>query len=154
MKKKIQLPPTVAEIQLSYRTKVKLDQCPKVNSSASAYKVFIESWDKSQIDFRELMRVMLLNKVGRVLGILDLGFGGTSAAIVEPKLIFVAAIRANAYSIILAHNHPSGETKPSDADNSLTKRLVEGGKLLAIPIHDHLIITENGYFSYADQRLL
>ncbi|WP_299568480.1 JAB domain-containing protein [uncultured Pedobacter sp.] len=154
MEKQIQMPATVAEIQLTYRSKVKPSDCPRVCSSASAYQVFLDSWDKLQINFREQLRVMLLNTRGRVLGIFDMSFGGTRCTLAEPKLIFAAAIKANAASIILAHNHPTGETSPSEADRTLTNKLAAIGNLLEIPLADHLVITEDKYFSFADEGLL
>ena len=85
---------------------------------------------------------------------MKLSTGGTSATIAEPKLIFASSILGNASSIILAHNHPSGNLKPSDADISLTKKMKEAGKLLEIPVVDHLIITPEGFYSFADEGLI
>lgn len=72
----------------------------------------------------------------------------------DPKLIFAAAIKANACGIILAHNHPSGNLSPSQADIDLTKRMKEGGKFLEIQVLDHVILTTEGYFSFADDGLI
>jgi DNA repair protein RadC len=69
-------------------------------------------------------------------------------------LVFAAAIKANASSIILSHNHPSGNLMPSEQDKRLTQRMVEAGRLLDIPVIEHIIITEEGYFSFADEGIL
>ena len=80
--------------------------------------------------------------------------GGVSGTVVDPKIIFKIAVEHLASSIILCHNHPSGNLKPSDADISLTKKIKEAGALLEIPILDHLIISDTGYFSFADEGLM
>ena len=73
---------------------------------------------------------------------------------VDPKLIFAAAFKANVSSVILAHNHPSGNVQPSQADVQLTRKIKEGGKFLDLPILDHFIITTEGYYSFADEGIL
>jgi DNA repair protein RadC len=80
--------------------------------------------------------------------------GGISGTVADPKLIFAAALKASASSIILAHNHPSGSLKPSEADIRLTKKLKEGGLYLEIPVLDHIILSKEGYYSFADEGLL
>ena len=80
--------------------------------------------------------------------------GGVSGTVADPKLIFAAAIKANACGIILAHNHPSGNLHPSQADIDLTKKMKEGGKLLEIQLLDHVIVTTEGYSSLADEGFI
>ena len=80
--------------------------------------------------------------------------GGISGTVADPKLIFKAALDSKASSLILVHNHPSGNLKPSEADKRLTKKVVEGGRMLDLPILDHLIFTNHGYFSFADEGIL
>lgn len=98
--------------------------------------------------------MILLNRVNRVLGIYHVSSGGIAGTIADPKLIFMAALKGSASGIILSHNHPSGNLKPSQVDLQLTKKIVEGGKLLDISVVDHLIITSEGYLSFADEGLL
>jgi DNA repair protein RadC len=144
----------VAEIKLSYKSNVPPSQCPKISGSKDVYKVFMNSWDESKVEFIEQFKIMLVNRNNRVLGIFEVSSGCSTGTVVDPKLVFAAAIKANACSIILSHNHPSGNLKPSEADISLTKRLKEGGKILEIVVLDHLIITSEGYFSFADEGLI
>jgi DNA repair protein RadC len=144
----------VAEIQLSYRTKVKPSQRPKVASSKDAYDILLENWDEDKLEFIEQFKVLLLNRASKVLGIYEASTGGVSGTVADPKLIFAAAIKANASAVILSHSHPSGQLKPSDADINLTKKLVEGGKFLEIHVLDHIIITSESYFSFADEGLM
>ena len=98
----------VAEIQLSYKTKVKPSQRPKITSSKDAYDILLESWDEDKLEFIEQFKILLLNRASKVLGIYEASTGGVSGTVADPKLIFAAAIKANASAIILSHCHPSG----------------------------------------------
>ena len=144
----------VAEIQLSYKTKVKPSQRPKITSSKDAYDILLESWDEDKLEFIEQFKILLLNRASKVLGIYEASTGGVSGTVADPKLIFAAAIKANASAIILSHCHPSGNLKPSDADIKLTKKLKEGGQYLEISVLDHIIVTSEGYYSFADEGLM
>jgi|SRR5580692_7913671 DNA repair protein RadC len=144
----------VAEVELVYHNKVKAADRPKVLSTPEAYKILLDHWNKETIELLEEFKVMLLNRNLDLLGIYELSRGGISATYVDPRLIYAAALKAAASSIILAHNHPSGELRPSRADEDLTRKIVAGGKLLEIPVNDHLIITPEHYFSFANEGLL
>ena len=96
---------------------------------------------------------MLLNRANKVLGIFEVSSGSSTGTVVDPKLIFAAAIKGNACGIIMAHNHPSGNLNPSQADIDLTKRVKGGGKFLEIQVVDRLIVTIEGYYSFADEGL-
>lgn len=144
----------VAEVKLSYRNRVKPSERPQVTSSTDSYQVLKESWDAGKLEFVEQFKVLLLNRANRVLGIYELSTGGVAGTIADPKLIFVAALKACASGIILSHNHPSGNLKPSQADLQLTKKIKAGGELLDIAVLDHLILTSESYYSLADEGLL
>ncbi len=144
----------VAEIRLTYKSDVKPSLRPKISSSKDAYDVLRNNWDDSRIEFIEQFKVMLLNRAQKVLGIFDVSTGGVSGTVADPKIIFAAAIKANASGIIVAHNHPSGNLRASQADIDLTKRLKEGGKVLEVQLLDHVILTTEGYFSFADEGLI
>ncbi|OJW81776.1 MAG: DNA repair protein [Bacteroidetes bacterium 46-16] len=141
----------VAEIELVYKTKIKASQRPKVTSSKEVYNVLLQSWDKNKIEFVEQFKILLLNRCGRILGIVEVSTGGIAGTVADPKVIFSAALKANASSLILAHNHPSGNIKPSEADKYLTRKIKEVGKLLDISVLDHIIVTTEGYCSLADE---
>ena len=111
-------------------------------------------WDESKIDFIEQFKVIFLNRANKVLGIFEVSSGGVSGTFVDAKLVFVAALKVNASGIIISHNHPSGNLKPSSADEQLTAKLKQGGTYLDIKLLDHLIITSEGFFSFADEGLL
>ncbi|PRY03676.1 DNA repair protein RadC [Pontibacter ummariensis] len=144
----------VAEIKLTYRAKVKPSERPQVTSSTDCFKVLKESWDTGKLEFVEQFKVMLLNRANRVLGIYETSTGGVAGTVADPKLIFVAALKACASSIVLCHNHPSGNLKPSTADLQLTKKIKQGGELLDIAVLDHIILTSESYYSLADEGLL
>lgn len=144
----------VAEIQLSYKPKLKLSELPIITQSNDAYLLLKSSWDEMKIGFLEEFKIILLNRANKVLGICPISLGGISGTIADPKLIFATAFKASASGIILAHNHPSGNLKPSQPDIQLTKKLVEAGKFLDLGILDHLIIGSEEYLSFADEGLL
>ncbi|WP_225587148.1 MULTISPECIES: JAB domain-containing protein [unclassified Algoriphagus] len=107
-------------------------------------------WYQERIGFVEDFKVMLLSRAIWVLGIVTISSGGTAGTVVDVKLVYAAAIKANASAVILAHNHPSGNLMPSEQDKRLTQRIKEAGKILDIPVLDHLILAEEGYYSFAD----
>jgi DNA repair protein RadC len=98
--------------------------------------------------------IILLGRSSKVLGKELISKGGLSGTVADPKIIFHIALQHQASGIILIHNHPSGNLKPSQLDISLTKRLSEAGRLLDIQIFDHLIIGDTGYYSFGDESLL
>lgn len=98
--------------------------------------------------------VILLNRANQVVKKQQISSGGVSGTVADPKIIFKLALDELASSIILVHNHPSGNLKASQADISLTKKLVEAGRMLEIPILDHIIFTDNAYLSFADEHMM
>jgi DNA repair protein RadC len=98
--------------------------------------------------------ILLLSRSNEVLRPVLVSIGGMSGTVADPKVIFKHALEHSASSLILVHNHPSGNLNPSQADKELTRQLQQGGKLLDIPIIDHVIFTDRGYFGFADEGLL
>jgi DNA repair protein RadC len=98
--------------------------------------------------------ILILNRANKLISKEPISKGGINATLVDARMIFKPAILQNASSIILAHNHPSGNLKPSNDDIKLTEKLKDAGKLLDISVVDHLIIADNNYFSFADEGLL
>ena len=95
--------------------------------------------------------VILLSRSNEVIRSAKIGQGGVHGTVADPKVIFKTALENNAPGIILCHNHPSGQLRPSTADIRLTRQLIEGAKLLEMVILDHLIVTADGYYSFADE---
>lgn len=98
--------------------------------------------------------VLFLNRANKVTGKQSISSGGMAGTVVDPKIIFKAALDAKASGIILCHNHPSGNTKPSQQDIELTKKMVSAGKLLEISVLDHLIVTQHAFYSFADEGMM
>lgn len=144
----------VAEIELVYKTKVKASERPKITCSKDAYKLLLETWDENKIEFVEQFKILLLNRGNKVLGIYETSTGGICGTVADIRLIFAAALKSNAVNIMLCHNHPSSNLKPSRADDELTAKIREAGKFLDIQVLDHLIIYKEGYYSYADEGVL
>jgi len=124
---------------------------PSIKSSIDAYHAIAPLI--KDINYEEFW-ILLLNHGGRLIKRMKVSSGGVSKTVVDPKIIFKKALECLASKIILVHNHPSGVLKPSYQDKSITRKLLSGGKLLDITIEDHIIITENGYFSFSDEGLL
>lgn len=96
-----------------------------------------------------------MNRSNAVLGILSVSKGGISGTVTDIRIIFQAAIKANASGIIVCHNHPSGNMNPSESDTKITHKIKEAGAIMDIQLLDHLIITMDGdYYSFADNGLL
>ena len=144
----------VAEIQLTYKSNVMPSLRPKINCSKDAYNVLLENWDGSKIELVEQFKVMLLNRANKVLGLFEVSTGGISGTVADPKIIFAAALKGSASGLIVAHNHPSGNLTASQSDIDLTRKLKEAGKFLEIQLLDHVIVTTEGYFSFADEGLI
>jgi len=145
----------VAEVELTYKSKIKPSERPKVINSDQVNEILQAAFDQDKIEHVEMFYLLLLNRDNKVLGVKKVSEGGTASTIVDPKIIFQTALKANASAIILSHNHPSGNPRPSDADKAITKQLSEGGRILNISVLDHLIVLpENKYYSFSDNQLM
>ncbi|QXP69371.1 JAB domain-containing protein [Polaribacter sp. R2A056_3_33] len=142
----------ISEISVSYSTIISKRE--KIKDSQISYNIFINYWNKSIIELQEEFKVLLLNRNNEVLGIYPLSKGGVSGTFVDVKLVFSVALKCNASSIIVAHNHPSGNLKPSETDKNLTEKLRVTGNYLDIKLLDHIIVTKNDYYSFADNGIL
>jgi DNA repair protein RadC len=143
----------LAEITAQYRPIYKLNELPVISNSKQSSEILQGIWGDNICYFEEF-KILLLNKANRLLGVAPISSGGVSSVMVDLKLVFQRALLANASSIILAHNHPSGNITPSTADIALTKRAKEAGFFMDIPILDHIIVTPDNFFSFADNGYL
>ncbi|MDR7208415.1 JAB domain-containing protein [Flavobacterium piscis] len=141
----------IAEINVSYSTNSRVKQ--KITSSLTAFEVLQSSWNSEILELQEEFKVLLLNRANEVLGLYNMSKGGLSSTIVDLRLLFGVALKANASSIIICHNHPSGKLVPSEADKEITRRIKESCKLLDIHFFDHIIISHLGYFSFAENNV-
>ncbi len=124
---------------------------PKIVSSSDVYQLMKAEFMDEPV---EIFYIVLLNRSNYLIKKQRISQGGTNATIADPKIIFKYALENMASSIVLVHNHPSGNLKPSDADRKLTNKLVEVGKNLDVTVIDHVIFTDVGYFSFADEALI
>lgn len=142
------------EIDILYKNKVKYSEMPKVKASQDAYDYLLSIWSHN-LDRIEEFVILCLNRSNKVLGWSKISQGGLAGTVADPKVIFQVALKANASNIILCHNHPSGNIKPSDTDITLTKKLKNAGEFLDLTVLDHLIISSNdGYYSFADEGII
>jgi DNA repair protein RadC len=121
---------------------------PRITSSRDAYQVIAAQL--SDLHHEEFW-LLLLNRANEVFARQCLSVGGSSGTVVDIKLVLKAALDARASSFIAIHNHPSGNLEPSRADIDLTEKLKQSGLILDLPLLDHLIVSERGYFSFADE---
>lgn len=120
----------------------------KITTSREAYNYFATRL--GHLDY-EMFMLMYLSRANEFIGAEPVSTGGRTGTVADPRVIFEKAIKRKAISIILAHNHPSGQKFPSQQDIDLTTKLVQAGTVLEIKVLDHLIITQNGYYSFADE---
>lgn len=150
----IEKSPSLAEVKLKYKNDQPIESFPEITSPEKAEQVLREIWDTDSIQLKEEFVVLLLNNAKKLLGWSKISSGGGTATIVDPASIFQVALLANATSIILAHNHPSGNLEASKADKNLTKRIIESGKMLGVSVEDHLILTPNKFISFRMQNII
>ena len=124
---------------------------PSIKNSQVAYECFYAHLSDLN---HEQFWIMLLNNANKVIRLEKIGVGGMTGTTADPKKIFKSALENNATSVMLCHNHPSGNVIPSNADKQITNNLVKAGQFLEIKILDHIIIGNDNYFSFADEGLL
>ena len=145
----------IAEVIVSYTSKVKAKDRVVIRTSADAYRAVRSLYDDDTIDYVESSYVLLLNRANQVIGKKLLSTGGTSSCIVDVKVIAQISLSTNAHAIIMTHNHPSGNISASDQDISITRRVKNALDLFDIKVLDHIIVTsDNGYTSMADEGLM
>ena len=142
----------VAAMELGRRRQMSnILEKPQITSSRDAFNVIAPIL----IDLpHEEFWILIMNRGNKVLSRERISIGGTSHTIVDSKIVFRKAIEKQAAGVILCHNHPSGNLYPSQSDLDLTEKLRQAGHVLEIPVVDHLIVSERGYYSFADEGVL
>ncbi|MFP5040304.1 JAB domain-containing protein [Parasediminibacterium sp. JCM 36343] len=141
----------IPKIEISYIGNTKLLCRPKIQCSEDSFALLLQNWDKGKIGLIEEFKILLLNRSNRVLGIVDISSGGITSTVVDLRIIFAVALQAAAVGIILAHNHPSFNLHPSQSDIAMTEKIRQAGCIMEIKLQDHLIITPELYYSFADE---
>ena len=142
----------IGELKVIYRTTALPYQ--KIRCSQDTFHFLQKVWDQDLIEYIEQFCIILLSRSNQVIGYDFISMGGTAGTVVDAKVVFQTALLGNASSIILAHNHPSGNMTPSEPDKRMTTRVFEIGKSLDMPILDHMIVSKDQYFSFADEGIL
>lgn len=141
-----------AALELGRRRQLSdLRERPRIGSSRDAFNLIAPMLRDLH---HEEFWLLLLNKACEVMVRTQLSKGGSSGTVADVKQAFKLALDARASAIIAIHNHPSGNLKPSDADIELTRKMKEAGKVLDLPVLDHLIVSERGYYSFADEGII
>ena len=139
------------EVRLSYMdTGRVLPVEGKVMNSQELEKILRQIFDPNEIIYREHFYALYFSNNSKFLDYKHISTGGITSTIADIRIIFQGALLANAVTIVLAHNHPSGNAKPSNADLVLTKSIAESAKLMDIRLMDHIILTEDSYYSFSD----
>lgn len=139
------------EVKVRFKDEVKASELFTIKGSKDAAKAFQTIFDADTIQWREEFMLLTLDRANHVTGYFKISSGGTAGTVVDVKMLYMIALRACAASIIIGHNHPSGQLVPSDADLKITRKIKDAGKLLDIECLDHLIITRESYMSFADE---
>lgn len=144
----------VNEICISYKSG-NTTQADKITSSKDAAKILFNSWDMNTIEVQETFKIMLLNRANKVKGVSTISVGAISGTLVDLRIIFAIALKTLSTGIILAHNHPSGNLTPSQADKDLTNKVIKAAKLFDIQVLDHIILgLKLEHFSFSDNQLM
>lgn len=145
----------VGEVTLGYkRTKKKNTMPTIIKSSEDSARFFRSIYKPNTIGYKEYFKVLYLNYNMGVLSYTTISEGAIAQSLVDVRIIMQGALLTNAVAIILCHNHPSGNTLPSEQDKVITKSIVNAGKLLNINVLDHIILTETDYYSFNDEGLI
>lgn len=147
---KIAKPP---KLRIVYSRKLKPEEMKQITSSQGAYEILMRVWS-SQIETREEMYVLFLDRSNKVFGYHVLSIGGITGTVTDIRLIFSLALTSLATAVLIGHNHPSGNLNPSKSDLDITQKIKNAGDVMDIKLLDHLIVTKHGYYSFIDEGLI
>ena len=142
----------IPEIEISIKYKgTKKSDLKQIKNSEEVYEVCKLLFNESTIDWKEEVVLLCLSNAKKLLGYYKVSSGGMTGTVMDARIVFTTALNCiGTTAIILAHNHPSGQLRPSDADDRITNNIKEFGRMIDITLLDHLIVTSEGYYSYLD----
>jgi DNA repair protein RadC len=146
--------PRLSEIRAVYKSRKRPGERPQFREAKDAESYLRAIWNRRTLELAEDFLVICLNGNHEAMGWVKVSTGGLNASMIDPRLIFAIALQTASTALIFAHNHPSGSLDPSQQDKAVTQRLIEAGKLLGITVLDHLILTKESSFSFAENGLL
>ena len=144
----------ITEVSLVYKHQDVSKDRPKVQNTKDCYDILKRVWDENTIELLEEFKIVLLDRSLSCLGVAHIATGGITGCVVDPRIIFATALKSRATGIVLAHNHPSGNLQPSQADIDINEKLTFAGAVLDINVHDHLILSSEGYYSFQSEGLM
>lgn len=139
----------VSEMEVTYTPAIKTKDRKKIKCSRDIYNIMKDVFPS--LNHKEYFYIICLNRANLAVGFHQISAGGISGTVTDSRLIFQAALLSNASGIILCHNHPSGNLNPSTQDIEITQKIKRAGAILDISIIDHVILTEDSYYSFADE---
>lgn len=155
IKKEMETVSKVADVRAVYSIKVPAKDRIQIKSPDAVYNILKPFYMESGfMEQKEIFSCLFLDRSNKILGMAKISEGSSCATVVDIPYIFRLAILINASSVILCHNHPSGNLQASDADKQITKKIIQAGELLDIKIFDHMIISSWGYFSFLGEDLI
>lgn len=141
-------------VKVSFKGDVKPSELYKVTTASDAADALRTIFDADTMLWREEVILLCLNRNNKVIGFHKISSGGMDGTVIDVRMVLLLALKTLASSIIMGHNHPSGNLIPSEADKKITNKLKEACKFHDIPLLDHLIISDESYFSFADEGML
>jgi DNA repair protein RadC len=138
-------------LQLRYRNRIPYADLPKLGAAAEMYQIILGAWDLDTLQLREEFKACFFDRRNRLIGFCPLTVGGPSSTTIPRDLVLALALLLNARSILVTHNHPGGSLHPSAADKFVTQQLRDACSSLGLRFVDHLIVTQNGYWSHQEQ---
>lgn len=142
----------VSEMEVTYNPTIKVKDRSNVRCSRDAYNIMKDIFPS--LNHKEYFYIICLSRRNSAIAFHQISSGGISGTVTDRRLIFQDALLSNATGIVLCHNHPSGNIKPSEADIKITKEIKQAGEFLNIDILDHIILSEDSYYSFADNGFL
>lgn len=144
--------PVAQEVDTNVYRKIPSNEMHQINSSKSVVDFVRPNWEC--LDYVETMKAVYMNRSNKIIGTKIISTGGIESVLVDVRVVFQAALLCNASSLILVHNHPSGNLIPSDGDIRITRKVKEAGLIMDIKLLDHIIISDVGFYSFADEGQL
>jgi DNA repair protein RadC len=142
----------ISEIEIIYKpNRFSKEILKTVGSVVDILRMF---WNPNTLEYYEEFKVIYLDRGNHILGILTVSKGALNGVLVDVRVIFQGALKANAHSIIVSHNHPSGNAQPSQEDFAITKQIKAAGEVLNIKLLDHIILTYDNYLSFLSEGYL
>ncbi|WP_195667812.1 JAB domain-containing protein [Bacteroides intestinalis] len=142
----------VGEVELSYKSRTRSKN--EILTASDAYQALLPTFKEGTIDYKEYFKVLFLNQANQLLGYTLISEGGLTTTDVDVRIILQAALLTNSVALILAHNHPSGNLRPSQEDKNLTQKIKDAAQLMRITVVDHIILTSEGYYSFANEGMI